>query len=123
MNFLSVDDIKAQARIDNDYEDDLLAIYGEAAESKIYSDTGYTYDELLALSIERLGGSAIDPKLTMAGLMLAATWYKHRENVENTQMYGVPFAYETLIADYVCHTFPEDGDNEDDDDDEETTEG
>lgn len=119
MIFLTLSDIKAQARIDNDYEDTLLTLYGEAAESKIYSDTGYSYAELLAMSTERTGTAAIDPKLKMAGLMLAATWYKHRENVENTQMYGVPYAYENLISDYVCHTFPED---EDDEEETETTE-
>lgn len=119
MNFLTLDLIKAQARIENDDEDTLLTLYGEAAESKIYSDTGYSYDELLAMSIERNGGTTIDTKLTMAGLMLASTWYKHRENVENVQMYGVSYAYENLIADYVKHTFPEDEEEEEDETDEE----
>lgn len=107
MNFLTLTDIKAQARVDHNYEDDLLTQYGEAAESKIYKDTGYSYAKLLEMSTERTGTAAIDPVLKMAGLMLAATWYRHRENVENTQMYAVPYAYEALISDYVCHTFPD----------------
>lgn len=114
MIFLTLADIKAQARVQTSDEDALLTIYGNAAESKIFSDTGYSYAELLAMSTERTGEAAIDPKLKLAGLMLAATWYKYRINIENVQMYAVDYSYETLIADYVCHTFPED-----DDDDEE----
>lgn len=106
MKFLTLANIKAQARVQTTDEDTLITAYGEAAESKIFSDTGYDYDELLAMSTERTGTAAIDPKLVLAGLMLAATWYKYRINMENVQMYAVDYSYEALIADYVRHTFP-----------------
>lgn len=111
MNFLTLDTIKKQARIDHDYEDDLLTAYGEAAEEKILSDIGMTYAELVAEY------TSVPKSLILAGLMLASTWYKYRENTENLQMYNVPYAYENLIAPYIIHTFPED------DDDETETEG
>lgn len=101
MNFLTLSDIKAQARIDHSYEDSLLTRYGNAAENKILNDTGRTYAELLEFC-----GGTIPDDLILAGLMLAATWYRHRSPDENVQMYAVPYSYESLIAPYVIHTFP-----------------
>lgn len=119
MNFLTLANIKAQARVDSDDEDDLLTIYGESAEEKILSDIGQTYTELIAEY------TTVPNAIILAGLMLASTWYKYRENVENLQMYNVPYAYENLIAPYIVHTFPEDDEDDDeeeeDDDEEETT--
>lgn len=103
LQFLTLADIKAQARIEADYtsEDGLLVRYGKAAERKIYSDTGYTYAELL-----ELGDDGNFPEdLVTAGLMLAATWYEYRENIQNLQMYHVDYTYNYLISDYVKHTF------------------
>jgi len=104
MRFLTLAAIKKQARIDHDYEDDNLTRYGNAAERKIFSDTGYTYEELLA----RGDNGEFPDELVQAGLMLAAEWYRHRENTENVQMYSVAYSYENLISDYVKLTFPED---------------
>lgn len=116
MMFLTLAEIKAQIRITHDYEDTLLTTYGEAAESKILSDTGYTYAELLTMSTDRTGTAAIDPKLRLAGLMLVAGWYKHREPEENLQMYSVPYAYENLISDYVRHNYRKESEEDEDDD-------
>ncbi len=108
MRFLTLADIKAQARIDHDYEDALLTRYGNAAERKIFSDTGYTYEQLLA----RGDDGEFPPELVQAGLMLATEWYKHRTPTENVQMYAVAYSYENLISDYVKHTFDNDDESE-----------
>lgn len=103
MKFLTLQDIKAQARIDPEYtdEDTLLTNYAKAAERKIFSDTGYTYEELLA----RGDDGNFPEDLVLAGLMLAATWYRYRENIENLSMSHVDYSYNWLISDYVKHTF------------------
>lgn len=103
LQFLTLADVKAQARIDpsDTSEDTLLMRYANAAERKILSDTGYTYEELLA----RGDDNNFPEDLIDAGLMLAATWYEHRENDANVSMYAVPYNYEWLISDYVKHTF------------------
>lgn len=103
MKFLTLQDIKAQARIDPEYtaEDTLLTNYGNAAERKIFSDTGYTYEELL----ERGDDDNFPEDLVLAGLMLTATWYRYRENIENLSMSHVDYSYNWLISDYVKHTF------------------
>ena len=102
--FLTLAAIRQQARIEPDFteEDDLLALYGVAAERKVLSDTGYTFEELSA----RGEGGNFPEDLVLAGLMLAATWYKYRENIENLSMSHVEYTYDWLISDYVKHTYP-----------------
>ena len=96
MKFLTLQDMKAQARIDPEYtaEDTLLTNYGNAAERKIFSDTGYTYEELL----ERGDDDNFPEDLVLAGLMLTATWYRYRENIENLSMSHVDYSYNWLIS-------------------------
>jgi hypothetical protein len=103
MKFLTLQDIKAQARIDPEYtdEDTLLTNYANAAERKIFSDTGYSYEELLA----RGDDDNFPKELVQAGLMLTCTWYKYRENIEILSMSQVDYSYNWLISDYVRHTF------------------
>ena len=45
MKWLSIEYIKKHSRIEYDCEDDLLEIYGNAAEETIYNITGRTFDE------------------------------------------------------------------------------
>ena len=108
MKFLTLDAIKEQCRLDkNDTtQDNELTRYGNAAERKIFSDTGYSYEELLARGDDGANNTKVFPEdLVQAGLMLASTWYKYRENIENVSMYHVEYSYENLISDYVKHTF------------------
>ena len=108
MKFLTLDAIKDQCRLDkNDTtQDNELTRYGNAAERKIFSDTGYTYEELLERGDDGLNNTKIFPEdLMLAGLLLVSTWYKYRENIENVSMYRVDYSYEYLISDYVKHTF------------------
>jgi hypothetical protein len=108
MKFLTLNDLKDQLRIErNDTSQDTeLTRSALAAERKIFSDTGYTYEELLARGDDGANNTKVFPEdLVQAGLMLAATWYKYRENLENVSMYHVDYSYEYLISDYVKHTF------------------
>lgn len=108
MKFLTLNDLKDQLRIERSdtTQDTELTRKANAAERKIFSDTGYTYEELLARGDDGPNDTKIFPQdLVEAGLILAATWYKYRENVQNVSMYAVPNAYDFLISDYVKHTF------------------
>ena len=108
MKFLTLNDLKDQLRIERSdtSQDTELTRSALAAERKIFSDTGYTYEELLSRGDDGANNTKVFPEdLVQAGLMLAATWYKYRENLENVSMYHVDYSYEYLISDYVKHTF------------------
>ena len=101
LQFLTLADIKAQARIEADYteEDDYLLRLGKVAERKLLKDICRSYDEVVDIE----GEWPID--LTQAALLLTAEWYKHREQDENVQMYAIPYGYEALYMPYRKGTY------------------
>ena len=102
LQFLTLADIKAQARIEADFTDDdqYLVMLGRAAERRLLKDIQRTYDEV----VEMEGEWPMD--LTMAALLLTATWYKHREPETNQSMSVVPYtAYEGFYMPYRKGTY------------------
>ena len=102
LQFLTLADIKAQARIEADFTDDdqYLMMLGRAAERRLLKDIQRTYDEV----VEMEGEWPID--LTLAALLLTATWYKHREPETNQSMSVVPYtAYEGFYMPYRKGTY------------------
>ena len=101
LQFLTLADIKAQARIESSFtdEDNYLMKLGKAAERKVFKDTQRTYDEIVAME----GEWPID--LTIAALLLTSHWYEHREPVTNQSMAVVPYAYEDLYMPYRKGTY------------------
>jgi hypothetical protein len=102
LQFLTLADIKAQARIEADFTDDdqYLMMLGKAAERRLLKDIQRTYDEV----VEMEGEWPMD--LTLAALLLTATWYKHREPEINQSMSVVPYtAYEGLYMPYRKGTY------------------
>jgi hypothetical protein len=102
LQFLTLEDIKAQARIEADFTDDdqYLMMLGKAAERRLLKDIQRTYDEV----VEMEGEWPMD--LTLAALLLTATWYKHREPETNQSMSVVPYtAYEGLYMPYRKGTY------------------
>ena len=102
LQFLTLADIKAQARIEADFTDDdqYLMKLGKAAERRLLKDIQRTYDEV----VEMEGEWPID--LTLAALLLTATWYKHREPETNQSMSVVPYtAYEGFYMPYRKGTY------------------
>lgn len=102
LKFLSLPDIKAQARIEADYtdDDDYLKMLGAAAEEKLLSDIQRTYDEVVEMN-----GGTWPYKLTLAALMLTSQWYKHREPTTNQSISVVPYAYENLYMSWRKGTY------------------
>ena len=102
LQFLTLPDIKAQARIEANFTDDdqYLMMLGKAAERRLLKDIQRTYDEV----VEMEGEWPMD--LTLAALLLTATWYKHREPEINQSMSVVPYtAYEGFYMPYRKGTY------------------
>jgi hypothetical protein len=102
LQFLTLEDIKAQVRLESSFtdEDNYLMMLGRAAERRLFKDIQRTYDEVVAME----GEWPMD--LTMAALMLTASWYKNREPETNQSMSVVPYsAYEGFYMPYRKGTY------------------
>ena len=103
MKWLTLEQIKAQCRIEQDFtlEDALLTSYGTSAESTVLNHLNRTYYDLT----EQYGNvSAQAPAwsdIINASLMLVDVWYKHRSPIEQVSMYAVPYTFELLIKPYM----------------------
>jgi len=94
---LTLDAIKAQCRIERCFtgEDQLLTIYGNAAEDGILRVLNRSIDEIR----ESYGG--VPDGLKVAGLMLAEHLYTHRGPTENVQLSSIPYAVDFYMKPYM----------------------
>lgn len=95
MKWLTISDIKKQLRVDFDDEDDVLELYGSAAEDTVLNYMNRTYQDVL----EEYG--EVPPAIRQATLMLVDNSYQHRSPAEPTQMYYVMYGFDTLIKPYM----------------------
>ena len=84
MKWLTLDWIKNHSRIDFDCEDDLLELYGEAAEDAVLNIINRSYTEV----VEHYG--EVPKGLYVAALMQVEASYDHRSTVSPQQLYNVP---------------------------------
>ena len=84
MKWLTLDWIKKHSRIDFDIEDDLLELYGEAAEDAVLNIINRSYTEV----VEQYG--EVPKGLWVAALMQVEASYNHRSAVSSQQLYDVP---------------------------------
>ena len=84
MKWLTLEWIKKHSRIDFDCEDDLLELYGEAAEEAVLNIINRSYTEV----IEQWG--EVPKGLYVAALMQVEASYDHRSAVSQQQLYDVP---------------------------------
>ena len=84
MKWLTLDWIKKHSRIDFDCEDDLLELYGEAAEEAVLNTINRSYTEV----VEHYG--EVPKGLYVAALMQVEASYDHRSAVSQQQLYDVP---------------------------------
>ena len=102
LQFLTLEDMKAQVRLESSFtdEDNYLMMLGRSAERRLFKDIQRTYDEV----VEMEGEWPMD--LTLAALMLVASWYQHREPETNQSMAVVPYsAYEGFYMPYRKGTY------------------
>ena len=130
LKVVTLEELKAQMREDFNGEDELIRLYGEAAEDAVIGATRRTFKELCRigyyeqngeypseepLPVEELEGETpeevpSDPipekawfpsRLKVAILMLAAHSHRNREPVAAVAQNAVPYAFEMYIKPYV----------------------
>ena len=97
LKWLTLEQIKAQLRIEPDFydEDELLELYGEAAEEMVLNTLNRTMENI----VEQYGN--VPKALVQAGLMLVAQSYQHREPASPQNLYTVPYAFDLLVKPYL----------------------
>lgn len=95
MKWLTLAQIKAQLRIDGNSDDDLLTMYGEAAEDTLLNYLNKTYDEVIEAY------TTMPAPLVQASLMLVDVSYQYRSPLSPTNMYYVPYTFDVLIKPYM----------------------
>ncbi len=84
MKWLTTEWIRKHSRIDFDCDDDLLDLYGEAAEDAVLNIINRSYTEV----VEHYG--EVPKGLWVAALMQVEASYDHRSAVSSQQLYDVP---------------------------------
>lgn len=95
MKYLSLELMKAHSRIEIDCEDELLELYGEAAEDTVCELTRRSYDDFLAEY------GAVPKAIVQASLMLVDVSYQQRSPVGVQQLHAVPYTFDLLIKPYM----------------------
>lgn len=96
MKWLTVELIKKNSRIDGDYEDSIIDLYGESAEEQVLNDTMRTYEELV-----EIGGGKLPAPIIHASLMLADFAYRQKSPADSLNWSVVPYTYDRLIKPYI----------------------
>ena len=97
MEYLTVEYIKAHSRIDYDCEDDLIDLYGSAAERAILNLLGRSLDDL-----KEANDGLVPPDVIVATFQLADTLIRHRSPVEQVSLSSVPYGYDLMLKPYIA---------------------
>ena len=99
MEWLTLNRIKEQCRIEPDFhdEDEILLFYGESVEQQVLIDTGRTVAELKAMG----DGEHVPTNIVHASLLLVDSAYKQRSAIDTMSWSVVPYAYEHKIKPYI----------------------
>lgn len=95
MKWLDLPTIKAHLRITEDYEDELLTLYGNSIEETMLILMGRSYEEV----IEEYG--SVPANIKHASLFLMEVSYKHRAPITPENMYLVPYTFDLMVKPYV----------------------
>lgn len=95
MKYLSLSDIKKHCRIDYDNEDDVLELYGSAAEDTILNLINRNINEL----IDTYG--VIPDPIRHATLMLTAQSYAHHEPSDPQNLSRVGYSFDMMVKPYI----------------------
>ena len=83
------------SRIDFDCEDELLELYGEAAEESVLNVIARSYTEV----IEHYG--SVPKPLFVAAMMLVEASYTQRAPFTQQNMFTVPYAFDKMVKPYM----------------------
>lgn len=95
MTIITLEEIKANSRIEGNAEDTLLESLGEAAEVTVLNLIERTQED-----IEAEFGNVPAP-IRQAILMYADHLYNHRGIVNPTALYNVPYSIDAMIKPYI----------------------
>ena len=95
MKWLTIDWIKAHSRIDFNFEDELLELYGEDAEETVLNLINRSYEEVMDIWGE------VPKPLWVAALMLVEVDYNHRSPESMNNMYAVKYGFDMKIKKYM----------------------
>jgi hypothetical protein len=104
MKWLTLEQIKAQLRIEPDFHDEdtiLKDVYGESAEETLLNYLNRPYQDI----IERYG--KVPLPLVQASLMLVDVSYQHRSPISVTNISLVPYTFDLLVKPYMRLTSPD----------------
>ena len=106
MKFLTLEQIKAQCRIEEDFtlEDSKLTLYGDSAEQVVFNYCRRQYEDF----ISEYG--AIPQDVVHATLLLVTASYEHHAAVSMQNLSMVPYGFDMLVKPYMRLT---DGDTTD----------
>ena len=95
MKWLTKDWIKQHSRIDFNCEDDLLELYGNAAEQTVLNICNRTYEDI----VETYGETP--SPLFVAALQLVEVSYTQRAPISQQNMYQVPYTFDSMVKPYM----------------------
>lgn len=95
MRVLTLSLIKAHCRLDENDEDELLALYGDAAEQFVWSYIDRDYVQVLDYWGE------IPAPLVQGMLMIVANSYANRTPISPANLYMVPYTFDALVRPYM----------------------
>lgn len=99
MRYLTLEWIKSHSRIDYDIEDELLTLYGDAAEEAVLNIIGRSYRNLVL----NFGSpdDYVPAAIKQATLMLVDASYTQRSPVSSVNMFAVPYTFDFLVKPYM----------------------
>lgn len=101
MKFLSLEFLKAHARVDMSCDDALLEMYGDAAEQKIANllNRGKTVQEMVDSLVAERGQIPAD--IYEAGCMLVAERFDQRNPASQFERHVAPYAIDMNLKPYI----------------------
>lgn len=96
LQIVTLDELKLQMRVDFEEDDQLILLYGIAAESSVLAACNRNKDELEAENALR-GGEGFPAAVYAAILMFASHLYRNRENVSSFRQFEVPYTLDYLL--------------------------
>ena len=96
MKYLTLEYIKAHSRIDYDCENDLIEVYGTAAEDTVLFLLNRSYDDLLQAC-----GGEIPPAVMITTCQIADNLIRHRSPTDNINLSVVPYNFDLMIKPYI----------------------
>ena len=96
MQYLTIEAIKTHSRIDYDCENELLELYGAAAEKVVLNQLGKTLDELLDEN-----DGIVPSDIIVSTLEIAENMIRHRSPTEQSSIKAVPFGFDMQMKKYI----------------------